>query len=107
MTRSCLPHHRASPGERCGALIRGGTRCERHEAAFQTWRNAQPGRRALYQGDWPAESRAIRRANPYCSVCGSVDGLTVDHPTRHVFCRTHHGELEARRRAEAKATRSS
>ena len=106
MTRSCLPHHRASPGERCGRTQKG-PRCTDHEAAFQRWRNAQPGRKAVYQGDWPAESRAIRRANPYCSVCGSVDELTVDHPTRSVFCRTHHGELEARRRAEAKATRSS
>jgi len=101
VSRSCLPHHLASPGERCPRTQKA-RRCAGHEAAFQRWRNAKPERRELYLGDWPAESRAIRAAHPYCSECGSVDQLTVDHPLRRVFCRSCHGRLEAGRRAEAK-----
>ena len=43
----------------------------------QRRRNAKPTRRALYGGDWPAQSRAIRAASPWCVVCGSGRDLTV------------------------------
>lgn len=85
--------------EPCGE-IQDGPRCERHERVKE---RSRPGRE-IYRGDWPAESKAIRAAQPWCSVdgCPSTD-LTVDHPTRKVFCRHHHGELEAQRRSDARA----
>lgn len=96
MKRPCIE-------QRCPRLTTA-TRCAEHESGFQQRRNARPERRELYLGDWPAESRAIRQAHPYCSECGSVDQLTVDHPTRRVFCRSCHGRLEASRRAVAKSS---
>lgn len=79
--RSCLPHHRASPGERCGALIRGGTRCERHEVAYQAWRNA--GRGDQYGAEYKAERRRVLRDATVCAICHKPptrrDPLTADH----------------------------
>lgn len=103
MTRSCRPHAKASPGEGCGHTTEGATRCAYHERAFHAWRNAQPARQELYQGDWPARSRTIRQATPYCTdvdagpACSG--GLTVDHVLLVPLCRHHHSALEARRRA--------
>jgi hypothetical protein len=76
------------------------TRCAYHTRIRNHERNARPERVALYGGDWPAESRRIREGHPFCTVmgCQRLD-LTVDHPTRDVLCRRHHGQLEARRRA--------
>ena len=84
----------------CPALT-SRTRCPAHERAWQAARNARP-ERAIYRGSWPAESRAIRAAQPWCSACGSGGDLTVDHPTRAVLCRRCHGRLEARRRAQGR-----
>lgn len=105
--RSCLPHAKASPGEGCDRRTEGPTRCPDHERAFQRWRNAQPARQELYQDGWPALSRAIREATPYCTDADAgpacSGGLTVDHVLLVPLCRHHHGALEARRRADARA----
>jgi hypothetical protein len=83
------------------------SRCLGCERVRQAQRNAKPERVALYQGSWPAESRAIRTAEPWChSLDVGLDGctvtgvasLTVDHPTRKALCRSHHQRLEWKRR---------
>ena len=80
------------------------TRCAVHERQRQRARNARPERVALYGGGWPAESRAIRAAQPWCTAEGwHAGGLTVDHPTRAVLCRHHHGQLEAKRRGQVES----
>jgi len=70
----------------------------------QRKRNAQPRRRMLYDAAWVKESRGVRDRVGVCQVsgCSKRDELTVDHPTRAVLCRTHHGELEAARRRSKK-----
>lgn len=105
--RPCHPHHLASPGQRCDRLVaQGTTRCTEHEAAFQRWRNGRPSRRRLYRGDWPAHSRRriaeMGRCLEQDATC--LGGLSVDHPTDDVLCRSHHSRREAARRA---ARRSS
>lgn len=95
MKRPCLDCHR---------LVDNGTRCHACELAWQSRRNQRPAR-AIYRGDWPAESRAIRDAQPWCSVCSRLTDLTVDHPTRAVLCRPCHARLENERRARQKVVR--
>jgi 5-methylcytosine-specific restriction endonuclease McrA len=55
---------------RCpGRAVPGGRgRCERH---YPT--------RPQYAGAWPAQSRAQRRAFPYCQRCGATVDLVADH----------------------------
>jgi hypothetical protein len=80
----------------CGVLG-SGTRCVDCYRARQRRRNAQEDRR-IYDRDWRAHSRGRRAEQPWCSGCGTVSDLTVDHPSDAVLCRRCHGELEARRR---------
>lgn len=65
----------------------GGSRCVAHERERQAVRNASP-KRAKYKGDWPAFSRAQRKAQPYCHICAAVDDLTVGHDTWQTECRS-------------------
>ena len=65
------------------------TRCSDHQRQHDAVRNASP-ERAIYRGDWPAYSRQRRKAQPWCSVCGSPRDLTVDHTTDMVVCRRCH-----------------
>lgn len=84
----------------------GVARCLGCERLRNAKRNASP-ERAIYKGGWPAESKAIRTAEPWChsvdvgmercDVVG-VKSLTVDHPTRKPLCRHHHQRLEWKRR---------
>lgn len=86
--------------ERCpfGALTER-TRCVDCERAYQQQRGSTTERG--YGSAWQTESRDIRAAHPWCSwpECGVTNDLTVDHPSRRVFCRTHHQLLEAQRRS--------
>jgi hypothetical protein len=72
----------------CGALS-PATRCPAHQRQRQQQRNASPAR-DIYRGDWPAYSRQRREAQPWCSLCGSLSDLTVDHTTDMVVCRHCH-----------------
>lgn len=83
MRRVCLPHRQASPGESCGAVTEGPTRCPTHEAAFQRWRNARRGDR--YGPAYQAERRRVLSGATVCYLCGRPptrrDPLTADHIT--------------------------
>lgn len=75
----------------CPNLISGrGPRCPAHEALHQRVRNQ---RRTQYAGAWYATSRRARRQaiadGTGCSVCGTLDDLTLDHETGTVQCRPH------------------
>lgn len=98
MRRPCLE---------CGALVSGSgrSRCLVHERAYQARRNRRV-ERSIYGGDWPAESRALRAQQPWCSTCGADSDLTVDHPTRAVLCRRCHARLENSRRRGVSKTGS-
>lgn len=98
--RPCNPTALGLPMCEYGALTTA-TRCPRHEAVWQARRNADPARRARYGGSWNAESRAVRKAQPWCSSCGATTDLTVDHGPqgeRTVLCRPCHARLEHERR---------
>lgn len=76
--RPCL-----GPG--CGALTRNpGGRCRPCEQAHQKTRNAN---RPQYAGTWQATSKRARKEQPWCSVCGTTQNLTLDHETLSVQCR--------------------
>lgn len=111
----------------CGKLNRDGKpRCPQHqkprrrnlEAEKRRERNrtgrgrgTDPERKQRYDADWRKTSKQRRAANPWCQSCGVDEsvpgGLTVDHGTLWVLCRSCHGRLEARRRAEAKRAKAS
>lgn len=90
--RPCL-----EPG--CRSLTKR-TRCPAHTRAKVAARNSEPRRLLLYSPDWRRESAAIREAQPWCDQCGATTQLSVDHPTRRVWCRSCHSKTEARRRAQ-------
>lgn len=60
-----------------------GPRCRPHELAYQRVRNAS---RPQYAGTWRATSKAARKAQPWCSVCGTPYRLTLDHEHGQVEC---------------------
>ena len=89
----------------CSAPVPRG-RCPVHEKLRQARRNADPRRKARYEGSWPKERAAIIAEEPWCHDPrpDHKGGLTVDHGPngeRTVIFRRHHGMLEARRRAKA------
>lgn len=61
-----------------------GGRCRPCELEFQRRRNQA---RLQYQGSWKGVSRRARRAQPWCSVCGTPYDLTLDHEHGQVECR--------------------
>jgi 5-methylcytosine-specific restriction enzyme A len=61
-----------------------GPRCRSHELAHQKARNA--ARKHLYGGTWQATSRRARKAQPWCSICGTPFDLTLDHEHGQVEC---------------------
>lgn len=70
----------------CGDTYRvGNSRCRPCELVKQRRRNAQ---RTQYQGGWSRTSTAARRAQPWCSVCGTRTDLTLDHEHGQVECRS-------------------
>jgi len=75
----------------------GRSRCRPCYLRRQQARN-RTAERTIYDGDWARHSAQRRAEEGGCSVCGATRDLTVDHPTDAVLCRTHHGQLEARRR---------
>lgn len=75
------------------------TRCAEHERQRQRKRNADPRRQERYGGDWPAHSRQRRAEQPWCSICGAVTDLTVDHETDAVWCRGCQSRVQMQRRA--------
>ena len=76
------------------------TRCARHQQERDRRRNASP-QRDIYRGGWQQESKRIRAEQPWCSVCGATERLSVDHGSGGtVLCLTCHGALEARRRGK-------
>ena len=69
----------------CGARHReAGPRCRPHELAHQRARNAA---RPQYAGTWRTYSKAKRRQQPWCSICGAAGDTTTDHDTDLVMCR--------------------
>lgn len=73
MARPCLD---------CGRLATA-TRCVFCEAKRQRQRNAS---RPQYAGAWDRVSRQARRAQPWCSVCGATEKLSLDHERGQVEC---------------------
>lgn len=70
----------------CGALHRNpGPRCGPHTRTFNKARNQA---RTQYHGTWQATSRAARKAQPWCTRCGTGQDLTLDHETGTVECRS-------------------
>lgn len=70
----------------CGRIT-DGTRCPDHYRAWHRARNRDPKRRALYGGTHAARSRAARKAQGRCSICGSTQNLQLDHEHNQVECR--------------------
>lgn len=71
----------------CGLKAYKGPRCAMCERTLQRLRNARPERARLYGGDWAKVSKAARRAHPWCTRCGAIEDLTLDHETGTVECR--------------------
>jgi 5-methylcytosine-specific restriction enzyme A len=61
------------------------TRCPDCERIRQRNRNR---RRLQYLGTWAATSRRARKAQPWCTRCGTTTDLTLDHETGTVECRS-------------------
>lgn len=81
--RPCL----GLPDRACPALTRNpGARCRPCELEHQRRRSRA---RLQYQGSWKRASQWARRAQPFCSVCGTPYDLTLDHETGQVQCRSH------------------
>ena len=71
----------------CGVPTRNPAgRCRPHELAHQKARNQK--RKSLYGGDWARRSRAARKAQPACVLCGTPFDLTLDHEHHQVECRS-------------------
>ncbi len=60
----------------CSMPTRNGSVCHPCQVVRERKRNAT---RPHYGGEWRRTSQAQRRAQPWCSVCGSTTDLTVDH----------------------------
>jgi hypothetical protein len=72
------------PGYPCGVLTRNPKgRCRPCQQAHDRKRNRD---RTQYQGDWQATSRKARKAQPWCTVCGTTEQLSLDHETGTVQC---------------------
>lgn len=54
-----------------------GTRCPPCQTRHQRERNQGAGYRRTWS--WQKLSKAARKAQPWCSVCGAVEDLVVDH----------------------------
>lgn len=68
----------------CSARHRvDGPRCRPCYLAHQRARNAA---RPQYAGTWRATSKAARKAQPWCSVCGTPYRLSLDHEHAQVEC---------------------
>ena len=64
----------------CGE-VGTGTRCEQCQAV-RAWRANQMRGGATARGytrAWEKRAAKVKRAQPYCSVCGATEDLTVDH----------------------------
>ena len=61
-------------------------RCGPCDRAHQRARNA--ARAALYDTAHRRQSKAARKAQPWCSLCGITADLTWDHEHRQVECRS-------------------
>lgn len=85
----------------CPAFVTDASRCPSCERKRQRARNASPRRRRLYGGSWARYSRARRQAQPFCSLCGSTERLSVDHDTNLVLCQTHNSERSWRNRGDS------
>lgn len=62
----------------CGELAERGTRC----LACRPPVDRPSSTAAGYDAAWTRLSRRARRLQPFCSDCGAVDDLTVDHSTQ-------------------------
>lgn len=73
------------PGTPCVERTRSpGGRCRLCEQEFQRRRNKT---RLLYQGSHKRHSIAQRKAQPWCSICGTTVDLCWDHEHGQVECR--------------------
>lgn len=88
-TRPCLD---------CGINVTDASRCAACERDRQARRNRSVRRRALYGGNWERYSLARRADQPWCSVCGSTEQLSVDHDTNLVMCQSCNSERSWRNR---------
>lgn len=69
----------------CRARTSRTTRCPACEAKRQRERNQ---RRTQYAGAWRGTSKAARKRQPWCSLCGTTSDLTLDHEHNQVECRS-------------------
>lgn len=69
---------------RCEPTL-GSSRCVSCERRRQRRRNEI---RVQYKGGWRTLSRRARAAQPWCTRCGALDDLTLDHETLDVECRS-------------------
>ena len=115
-----MPLARACIVKGCNGVSRdGGPRCPKHpkrkrnnpESERAREKRRAPNRmgggvphHVYYDAQWRKLSRELRQAQPWCSQCLTPDGLTVDHPTLAVLCRSCHSRLEAQRRAQGKVS---
>lgn len=103
--RPCQPHHRASPGVRCSALIPAGTRCPAHEAAYQAWRNAQRGDR--YGAEYQAERRRILATATVCAICGKPPTRRDPLTGGHIQAAAHGGQARGNLQPEHRSCNSA
>ena len=61
----------------CGNISES-SRCPEHDGRTK---RRHPGRqrRPRYDADWARRSREARQAQPWCTICGDEDDLTLDH----------------------------
>lgn len=70
----------------CGTLTRNPTsRCRPCQQAHDQARNA---RRPQYAGTWKTTSKKARQEQPWCSLCGTTQNLTLDHEHGQVECKS-------------------
>jgi 5-methylcytosine-specific restriction protein A len=71
--RPCL-----SPG--CSQLVRGASRCPKHQAKVDDARRTRIG---YSSPRWRRERAAFLGVNPLCCICGTAKADTVDHRPPH------------------------
>lgn len=89
--------------QHCGRFATHKGRCEEHQR--KPWENKSQHTLQIDKATWNRVSREHRRIEPTCRVCGTTNGLTVDHITEiadggalydhgnlQTLCRQHHRE---------------
>lgn len=59
----------------CGELVTGGSRCPEHRIK----RKGTQHHPHLNSNRWKRLSKRLRKASPFCELCGATERLAVDH----------------------------